>query len=244
MGILDGKVAIITGAARGQGEAEARLFATEGAKLVLTDINPDVGKLADELGDRAVGIEHDVSQQEQWATVLDTAISTYGRLDVLVNNAGIFKPGSVTDTSLEDWERAFRINQTGVFLGMQTVVQHMIKAKRGSIVNISSISAHNGIERQIAYAASKWAIRGMTKTAANDLAPYGIRVNAIAPGVIDTPMLDTYTPEKYEEIKALIPFGRLGTADEVARLVAFVASDQASYITGADLQIDGAALVG
>ena len=244
MGILENKVALITGAAQGQGAAEARLFVKEGALVVLSDISPDVDELAQELGENAISFHHDVASPEQWSRVMDAAISTFGRLDVLVNNAGIFRPGSITTATLQDWDQTFRINQTGVFLGMRAAATHMIAAGHGSIVNISSCSAHRGIENQLTYAASKWAIRGMTKCAAHDLARYGVRVNAIAPGVIDTPMLETYTPEQYDAVESLIPFGRVGTSNEVAKLVAFVASDQASYITGADIPIDGAVLIG
>lgn len=238
-GQLEGKVAIITGAARGQGEAEARLFVAEGAKVVLTDLSAEGARLAEQLGDRAIFVEHDVSDGDAWDDVVRKGIAAFGRIDVLVNNAGIYVPRPVQDTDAALMDRHYRVNQLGVFLGMKAVVGAMTAAGGGSIVNISSQAGLSGHPGMVAYTSTKWAVRGMTKSAAADLASLKIRVNSVHPGVIDTPMLDGNSAETLASFAAAIPLGRFGTADEVASLVAFLASDAASYITGSEVGVTG-----
>jgi 3alpha(or 20beta)-hydroxysteroid dehydrogenase len=239
MTCMCGKVAIITGAASGQGAAEARLFAEEGAKVVVTDINEDGATLASELGRNGHFLRHDVGDEAGWAKVIEQTLEHFGRLDVLVNNAGIYKPASLLDTDAALWELHYRVNQLGVFLGMRAAAEVMAKGGGGAIVNVSSNAGMNNVPGMFAYGASKWAVRGMTKLAASELAPLGIRVNSIHPGIIDTPMLGENTPERLKLYESMIPMGRMGTPDEVARLVLFLASDASSYVTGAEITVDG-----
>ena len=188
MGQLDGRVAIITGGARGQGAAEARLFAAEGATVYLTDVLADEGAaVAAEVG--GTFLEHDVTDVDQWKVVVEAALADHGRIDVLVNNAGILHWATMTETPLDVWNRIVAINQTGVFLGMQAVAPAMKAQGTGSIVNISSVAAYSGSSPCFAYGATKWAVRGMTKGAAQELGPFGVRVNSVHPGIIDTPMM-------------------------------------------------------
>src|SRR3954471_4511126 len=190
MGRLDGKVALITGAARGQGEAEARLFVAEGASGILGDVRDDAGEIvAKELGDRAAYVHHDVTREDDWAAIVEATHARFGRVDVLVNNAGVFRIVGMTNTTLEEYMRIVTINQVGTFLGMQAVAETMIGQGSGSIVNISSVAGLQGSPGTIAYTASKFAVRGMTKVAALELAPFGVRVNSVHPGLIDTTML-------------------------------------------------------
>src|SRR5882724_11101577 len=239
MKALDGKTAIITGAARGQGAAEARLFVAEGAKVVLTDVNSDGTALARELGDHAHFILHDVADPEGWKAVVDATLRWSSRLDILVNNAGVYRPATLRDTDQALWDLHYRVNQLGVFLGMRSVVDGMVASGGGSIVNVSSNAGMKNVGGMFAYATSKWAVRGMSKLAATELAPSKIRVNSVHPGLIDTPMLGANDAERMKMFEAMIPLGRVGSADEVSRLVAFLASDSASYITGAEITIDG-----
>ena len=183
MGRLSGKVAIITGAAGGQGEAEARLFVAEGARVAITDIQERGQHVAAELGDAAFFLHHDVSDSAAWTRVVSETLRRFGKLDALVNNAAMFNPKTLVDTSAAELEQHFRVNQLGVFLGMKAVIEPLQAAKGGSIVNISSVSAMRAIPGQFAYAASKWAVRGMTGNAAFELARVGIRVNAVYPGL-------------------------------------------------------------
>ena len=239
MGKLDGKVAIITGAARGQGAAEARLFAAEGARVTLTDVNGDGAAVAEEIGAKAQFLRHDISDEGAWARVVAATEERFGRVDILVNNAAIYRPAPLQETSAELFDAHYRVNQLGVFLGMHAVLDAMTRAKAGSIVNISSEAGLRGHPGMFAYSATKWAVRGMTRCAAADLAPLGIRVNSIHPGIIDTPMLDANGPEVLKAFTSMIPLGRFGTVAEVANLVAFLASDAAGYITGAEITVDG-----
>ena len=241
MGKLDSKTAIITGAARGQGEAIARLFVEEGCRVVLGDILDDQGMaLADELGDAATYVHLDVSSESDWELAVKAA-AKYGSVNVLVNNAGVLHIASISDTSLEAYQRVISVNQTGTFLGIRAIIEPMKSAGGGSIVNTSSLDglqAKNGI---IAYIASKWAIRGMTKAAALELGRHNIRVNSIHPGGIHTVMTNQ-TDMEISDINAAfrhIPIPRIGQPAEVARMALFLASDDSSYSTGSEFVIDG-----
>jgi 3alpha(or 20beta)-hydroxysteroid dehydrogenase len=245
---LEGRVALITGAARGQGEAEARLFAAEGAKVVLGDVLDGAGKeVARSIGDAAVYQHHDVSREESWASFVATAQQTFGRVDVLVNNAGILHFSLLAETRLEDYLRLVQVNQVGCFLGMKAVVPAMRAAGRGSIVNVSSVAGLEGGAGLVAYSSTKFAIRGMTKTAALELGPLGIRVNAICPGGVDTPMVRGERDSEFVDqggwFKQL-PLGRIGKSEEIARLALFLASDESSYCTGTEFVCDGGQLAG
>jgi 3alpha(or 20beta)-hydroxysteroid dehydrogenase len=241
VGRLDGKVAIVTGAARGQGEAEARMFVREGAKVVLTDVLDDPGEaVAADLGRDAVFVHHDVSQERAWDDVL-AAATTFGSLDVLVNNASIpfFKP--IVDTTLEEYLHVVSVNQVGTFLGIKAAIAPMIAAGGGSIINVSSIDGLGSKNSLIAYSSSKFAIRGMTKTASLELGVHGIRVNSLHPGGVNTFM--TNPTEEPEDVVDTwfhnIALGRVGRPDELASMALFLASDESSYCTGAEFVVDG-----
>jgi len=238
---LEGKVALITGGARGQGAAEGRLFAAEGASVVITDVLDAAGaETAASFGGRY--LHHDVTSADEWTSVVDAVIGQYGKLDVLVNNAGIWITGRLQDATLADYRRVIDVNQVGVFLGMQVASRPMIAARSGSIVNISSIAGMRGAAAGFAYGASKWAVRGMTKSAAQELGRFGIRVNSVHPGLIETAMLHQLPgidAGGIEERLGRIPLGRIAEAEEVAKLALFLASDDSSYSTGAEFIIDG-----
>ncbi|HLM64415.1 MAG TPA: glucose 1-dehydrogenase [Acidimicrobiales bacterium] len=243
VGRLDGKVAIITGAARGQGEAEARLFTAEGAKVLLTDVRDAEGEaVAKDIGDAAAYTHLDVADEAQWDAAVAAAEDRFGPVSVLVNNAGILLFQAIHKITLEEWERVQSINVTGVFLGIKAVTRSMTAAGGGSIVNISSTAGLTGMPYLGAYVASKWAVRGLTKTAAIDLGPRGIRVNSVHPGGIDTPMVAG--TDKEAPFYKRLPVSRMGSTDEAARAVLFLASDDASYTTGAELAVDGGATCG
>jgi 3alpha(or 20beta)-hydroxysteroid dehydrogenase len=235
-------VALITGGARGQGAAEGALLAAEGAAVVITDLLDEEGhKTAASFGGHY--LHHDVTSEERWRAVVDTVMRQHGRIDVLVNNAGIFLPGQVTTMSLADYRRVIEVNQVGVFLGMKAVAGPMIAARSGSIINISSVAGlRGGGGGAIAYTASKWAVRGMTKSAALELGRHGIRVNSIHPGYIDTAMLQQVPgveAGRLDDLVRRVPLGRIAGPDEVAKLVLFLASDDSSYSTGCEFVIDG-----
>jgi 3alpha(or 20beta)-hydroxysteroid dehydrogenase len=197
-------------------------------------------KLAAELGGAATYLHHDVTEEAGWAKAV-AAAEAFGGLHGLINNAGVYQPASLMDTDTALWERHIRINQFGSFLGLKAVVPAMERAGGGAIVNVSSVAGLQGSPRAFAYSATKWALRGMTKSAAMDLASRRIRVNSVHPGPIDTDMLSVRTPEQNAARLKLVPMGRMGTADEVAQLVLFLLSDDSAYITGAEIAIDGAA---
>ena len=243
MGRLDGKVAVITGAARGQGVAEAELFAGEGARVVLTDVLVDDGQQAAErirtAGGEALFVRLDVSSAEEWNETVRHTVQTYGRLDVLVNNAGIAVRGGVESTPVEDWDRCLDINAKGVFLGMKYAIPAMLENGSGSVINISSTSGIVGYPGGTAYHASKGAVRIMTKAAAAEYAQRGVRVNSLHPGIIKTAMTDNMAEDRAAGILERTPMGRKGTPLEIAYGVLFLASDEASFVTGAELVIDG-----
>ena len=238
---LDGKVALITGGARGQGADEARLFAAEGAVVYITDILVDDGaRVAAETG--ATFMRHDVTSAARWGEIVDSIITAHGRIDVLVNNAGIFKLARLLETTEADYDHIMAVNQKGVFLGMQAVAPAMCDAGGGSIVNISSLAGLEGAPGAFAYAASKWAVRGMSKTAAQELGRFGVRVNSVHPGFIATEMMQqtrAVVSGKLEQVTRLIPLGRTAEANEVAALVLFLSCDESSYCTGSEFTIDG-----
>jgi 3alpha(or 20beta)-hydroxysteroid dehydrogenase len=240
---LEGKVAIITGAAGGIGAACARAFAAEGALLLLTDADGErAGRLAAELGDRVSARAHDVTSEDDWEAVAQAVLHAHGRIDILVNNAGVFLAAPLADTSLDDFRRVLDVNTVGVFLGMRTVAPAMSQRRMGSIINVSSVAGLIGPRYLTAYAASKWAVRGMTKVAAKELAEAGVRVTSVHPGQIDTDMNARQreaTPELIDKLIRSIPMRRIGTPQEVADALLYLASDESAYMTGAELVLDG-----
>lgn len=243
MGVLDGQVAIITGGARGQGAVEGQLFADEGATVVLTDV-------LDEEGERTAGeigceyLHHDVAQEAEWDAVVADVMDRHGQIDVLVNNAGIFQGAGLMNTSVADYDRMLAINARGVFLGMQKVGTVMAEAETGSIINISSVAGLMGTLGSFAYSASKWAVRGMTKSAAKELGRRGVRVNSVHPGYIDTEMLAQTSvfnedDDRTRRVLRQVPLRRIAEPAEVGRVVLFLASDASSYCTGQEFTVDG-----
>lgn len=242
---LAGKTALITGAANGIGAAIARRFADEGADVLLTDVDLEAATaLAEQLGDAARAHELDVSSEQEWERVLAWATADGGRVDVLVNNAGLFLAAPLMETSVEDFRRIQEVNQVGVFLGMRTIAPTMAAAGGGSIINVSSIAGLIGPPLLTAYVAGKWAVRGMTKTVAKELARSGVRVNSLHPGQIETDMHARQreaTPQLIERLVAGIPMRRVGEPHEVAALAVFLASEESSYVTGSEFSVDGGA---
>jgi 3alpha(or 20beta)-hydroxysteroid dehydrogenase len=235
MGRVDGKVALISGGARGMGAADARHLVAEGAKVVIGDILDDDGEaLVDELGDSARYVHLDVTQPEEWKAAVATALGEFGKLNVLVNNAGIVALGPLKSIDLQKWQQVLDVNLTGTMLGIQAVIEPMTAAGGGSIINVSSIEGLRGAPWVHSYVASKWAVRGLSKSAALELAAQNIRVNSIHPGFIRTPMTK-HLPD--DMVQA--PLGRPGTPDEVATFVLFLASDESSFATGAEFVMDG-----
>jgi 3alpha(or 20beta)-hydroxysteroid dehydrogenase len=239
MARFDGKIILISGGARGQGAAEARMLVAEGGRVVIGDVlDADGRRLAAELGNAAAFLHHDVTEEADWMEAVETA-ERLGGLHGMVNNAGIFIPRPLMETDAALFERHMRVNELGCFLGMKAVVGAMERSGGGSIVNISSVAGLRGSPGAVAYSATKWALRGMTKAAAIDLAPRNIRVNSVHPGPIDTEMLKVRTPEENRRRIEMVPMRRMGTAEEVAKLVLFLLSDDSAYITGAEMTIDG-----
>ncbi|WP_042401461.1 SDR family NAD(P)-dependent oxidoreductase [Streptacidiphilus carbonis] len=267
---LAGRTVLITGAARGQGEQEARLFAAEGAQVVVADVLDDLGEalakeLGQQFGDGRVRYQHlDVSSEDDWAAAVQACTDAYGRLDGLVNNAGILRLNELVSTPLQEYLTVVRVNQVGCFLGMRAAAPLIEAAGGGSIVNTASYTAQAGMAMLTSYAATKGAILSMTRVAALELAPKGIRVNAICPGSVDTPMAnpanvfvgDSGEPMMSAEDGAaiaaataelygrVIPLGRIGRADEIAKLALFLTSEDSSYITGQPVIVDGGWLAG
>ena len=252
MGRLDGKVALISGAARGMGRAEARLFAAEGAKVAVCDVRDAEGKVvAEEIGANAIYQHLDVTSEDEWEAAVAATTSAFGKLDVLVNNAGIAEAAPLAEMTLDSYRRVTEVNQTGVFLGMRAVVEAMTAAGGGSILNISSIDGLVGMNNLTSYVASKWAVRGMTKVAAMELAERNIRVNSIHPGFILT-TLGVEEGVDPAEVHALLdahaqrltPMGRAGKPEDIANLALFLASDESSYSTGSEFVADGGLIAG
>ncbi|MCF8564143.1 glucose 1-dehydrogenase [Alicyclobacillus tolerans] len=251
MGQLENKVAVITGGGTGIGRETALLFAKEGAKVVVTDINEqaaattgeDIGELSGGQ-DTALHIKHDVSKEEDWVTVVDESVRTFGKIDVLFNNAGIYIIKPLVETTLEDWNRLMSINVTGVFLGMKHVIPVMAQHGGGSVINASSVAGLRGVQGHVLYGASKGAVRIMTKDVAVEYAKQNVRVNSIHPGYINTGMAELGAQAARtttEELGKKYPLGRLGETKDVAQLVLFLASDNSSYMTGQEFVIDGGA---
>ncbi|MFA5605781.1 MAG: glucose 1-dehydrogenase [Leucobacter sp.] len=245
MNRLSGKVALITGASSGQGRAEALLFAAEGASVVATDVNErGLGTLLEELagGSSAhLALVHDVSSEPSWREVVDRAQARFGRIDVLVNNAGVYSPAGIEETGVEEWDGIMSVNARGVFLGMKAVLPGMQRAGVGSIVNISSTAGFVG-EAGAAYVSSKGAVRLLTKHAAVEQARHGIRVNSVHPGTIVTPMIEGLLsdPRTYEELARATPLPpHFGAPEDVAPGVLYLASDESRFVTGSELVIDG-----
>jgi len=235
MGRVDGKVALISGGARGMGAEHARALVAEGAKVVIGDILDEEGKaLADEIGDAARYVHLDVTQAEEWQAAVGTAVNEFGRLNVLVNNAGIVALGQIGQFDMAKWQKVIDVNLTGTFLGMQASVDAMKTAGGGSIINVSSIEGMRGAVMVHPYVATKWAVRGLTKSAALELGSHQIRVNSIHPGFIRTPMT-----KHFPDNMLTIPLGRPGQCDEVSTFVVFLASDESRYATGAEFVMDG-----
>ena len=247
MGRLDGKVALISGGARGMGAAHVRHFVAEGAQVVFGDILPEGAGVASDVGAACRFLRMDVTSEDDWAAAVRTAVQTFGKLDVLVNNAGILVYGKIADMALADFRRVLDVNLIGTWLGVKAVIEPMTAAGGGSIVNISSIEGFIGAAGLSAYSASKFGIRGLTKAAARELAERRIRVNSIHPGAINTAMMsnpDLVAQVDAEAFIATMPIKRFAKPVEVSRVAAFLASDETTYCTGTEFVIDGGILTG
>ncbi|MFZ4690579.1 MAG: glucose 1-dehydrogenase, partial [Polymorphobacter sp.] len=240
IGRIAGKTAIISGAARGMGAAHARRFVAEGANVVLGDILDAEGEaLAAELGANARYLHLDVTSPDDWAEAVALAVKDFGGLHILVNNAGIFGGAALVDHPLDLWHRIIEINLTGSFLGVRAATAALVTSGSGSIINISSVAGMRGAPGGSAYVASKFGVRGLTKAVAAELAPFGVRCNSVHPGIIDTPMAEGLNTQGYD-----YPIGRMARSEEVTNLVLYLASDEASYSTGAEFVVDGGLTMG
>jgi len=242
MSRLQNKIAIITGGARGMGAATARLFAREGATVVIADMLETEGQaLALEIGGASIFRKHNVTEESQWQALVDDAIARFGRIDALVNNAGVVSFGTIEDSTAQEFDRVFAVNVKGPLLGIKYVGKVMTAAGKGAIVNISSLDGLRGVNAVGVYSSSKWAVRGLTKTAALEYGHHGVRVNSVHPGGIDTVMGNPQGQSGAERNANYqrVPLQRIGEPSEVAAASLFLCSDEASYITGAELAVDG-----
>lgn len=239
---LTGKVALISGAGSvgGQGEAQARLFAEHGARVVIGDLPSSRGAdIARDLGENAMFVELDVTSEQSWAAAVAAAKARWGAPNILSNTAGVWLMKGILETSFAEYQRVIAVNQVGVYLGMAAVLPDMKAAGSGVIVNLSSVSGIKGGDQPFAYTASKFAVRGMTRQAAHDMAKYGIRINAICPGVVDTPMIEGGA-EVLAHLASIIPSGRVGQPEEIAAIALFLVSDASSYVSGTEVVADAA----
>jgi 3alpha(or 20beta)-hydroxysteroid dehydrogenase len=247
MSRLQGKVAIITGGARGMGAATSRLFAAEGARVAIADLLDDAGaSLAAEIGPNARFYRHDVTDEAAWSRLATKVEDDFGPVDVLVNNAGVLLFRSLLETSLEDYERVLRVNLVGEFLGIKAVAPRMVARGKGAIVNISSVDGMKGANGLAAYCSSKWGVRGLTRVAAMELGHKGVRVNSVHPGGVDTIMTNAKGEARAQVDQRFgnVPLQRVGAPEEVARASLFLASDEASYLVGAEIVVDGGMIIG
>ncbi|MGM0930545.1 MAG: glucose 1-dehydrogenase [Actinomycetota bacterium] len=243
-GRLEGKTALITGAAMGMGAAHARAFIAEGAQVLIADMAKDQGQaLADELGEKAAFVELNVTESMSWANAVETTLERFGKLDTLVNNAGIFTTGSLEDYSEETWDETLAVNLKGAFLGMKAAVTHLAAASPGSIINISSTAGIEGYTKQLGYSASKWGLRGLTRSAALELADRGIRVNSVHPGAVATPLIEQFKQISDSDFEGST-LKRFARPEEISGLLVFLASDEASFVTGSEYVIDGGITAG
>jgi 3alpha(or 20beta)-hydroxysteroid dehydrogenase len=239
MGRLDGKVALVSGGARGMGASHAHAIVREGGQVVVGDVLEEEGrKLCADIGDAAVFVPLDVTRPEDWATAVDTAIDTFGKLNVLVNNAGICTMGGLLDYTVDEWNRIIAINLTGQFLGIKAAVGALVAAAPASIINISSTQGMEGIAQLHGYTASKFGVRGLTKSVALELAAQKVRANTICPGTIATPMNEGL------DVSGFNPMNRKADPEEVSSLVVYLASDESSFISGTEILVDGGELAG
>jgi len=246
MGKLDGRVVMITGAARGQGAEEARLFAAEGARVVVADVLDDLGEaVVKEIGEAARYVRLDVTDEAQWTAAADFAAEAFGKLDGLINNAGVLRFNKIERTTVEEYMQVVMVNQLGVFLGLRTCLPRIRAAGGGTVVNTASVDGLAGMPYLASYASTKFAVRGLTKVAALEAGPL-VRVNCICPGGVHTPMVSDLMPPDMDPDAGYsgIPLKRVGTAAEIAKAALFLTSDDSSYCTGADFVLDGGALAG